>query len=188
VKEQTGIDWEAARARLEQIRSQLERTTTPAAKRERVFRQRAEMLAGSPVAARSTRLGAAIMVFRLGDQGYAVPLTQVSEVLTGIPLAPVPGAPPQVAGVIQVRGEIRPVFDLGTMLGLPGDSSSGMNTVVLCRYHGREAGVRVTAVEDVRTIAAQDRRPPPDSVLHVQWMTADLVAVLDMESLLEGDA
>jgi hypothetical protein len=58
-------------------------------------------------------------------------------------------------------------------------------TVLLLVHHGREIGVGVTKVEDIRTVAANDRAP--GTTPHTAWMTADLIPVLNVESLLEGE-
>ncbi len=183
----TRIDWDVARARLAEAQRRLERTGIAAADRDRIFRARAELLARSEAPAGPDPDSESIMVFRVGGERYAVPVASVSEVIAGAAIAPVPGAPPRVAGVIQFRGEIRPVFNLAQVLGVSQEHGSGPATVLLFRVRGREAGLRTGPVEDIRTVGAGARRPAPDSARHAVWMTEDLVVVLNIGNLLEED-
>lgn len=182
MKRRTGVHW---RARLEQIRRQAKEAAASPEARDNVLRRRAELLA-RPEHSSDASDGQAIMILTTGGERYALPLEQVSEVITDAPVAPVPGAPPQVAGVIQVRGDLRPVFDLARMLGHPAAAAES-NTVVLFRRQGREMGFRVESVEDIRWVMQDERRAAPGGAAHAAWITADLVMVVDMDSLLEGN-
>ena len=53
-----------------------------------------------------------LLSFRLGERAYAMPCSQILEVVPLTTLDPVPGAPPYVAGHLDYRGRIVPVVDL----------------------------------------------------------------------------
>jgi chemotaxis signal transduction protein len=106
-------------------------------------------------------------------------------VIGGSTCALVPGAPPEVAGLIQVRGEVRPVLNAGRLLGVPGDHSRGSNIILLLRRGPREIGVQVDEVDDIRAVSQDERKPPFRGAVHARWMTDDLVTVLDTDSLLK---
>jgi purine-binding chemotaxis protein CheW len=187
MKEQRRIDWNAARARLVQTQQLLESADSGGAYRERILRTRAQLLARSEKPAAPEMDGESIMIFRLAHERYALPVSSVSEVVTGVEPVPVPGAPARVAGVIQLRGEIRPVFNLAHVLGLPESRDSDAATVLLLGHGEREVGLRTGPVEDVRTVAAGARQAAPEMARHAAWMTADLVLVLNVDALLEED-
>jgi purine-binding chemotaxis protein CheW len=187
MKEKARIDWDAARARLAQAQHRLDSAEIPVEDRERIFRARAELLSRPEEPAGPDVEGQSIMVFRIGRERYAVPLASVSEVITGAAVAPVPGAPGRVAGVIQVRGEIRPALNLAHALGLSEGYGSDPATVLLFRRQGREVGLRTGPVEDIRTLGAAARRPAPETARHAVWMTADLVMVLNVDALVDED-
>jgi purine-binding chemotaxis protein CheW len=176
------IDWQAARASIERTRERLGRAEIPAEDRERIFRQRAEALA-RPSAAPVDSAQRQIMVFQLGQERFALPLSDMVEVISGATIAPVPGAPASVAGVIQVRGEIRPVFHLGQLLGAAGVES--LDTVALVRYRSHEVGLRIGRVDDIRAVGEADLREGPAGNPRIKHMTADLVLVLDLNVLLD---
>ncbi|HUB34047.1 MAG TPA: chemotaxis protein CheW [Bryobacteraceae bacterium] len=187
MKEQRRIDWNAARARLAEAQQVLESIDSDSAVRKRTFRARAESLARSDKTAGPEMDGDSIMIFRLARERYALPLASVSEVVTGVEPVPVPGAPARVAGVIQLRGEIKPVFSLAHALGLSESRDSDAATVLLLRHGEGEVGLHVGPVEGVRTVAAGARQAAPEMARHAAWMTADLVLVLNVDALLDED-
>jgi hypothetical protein len=51
---------------------------------------------------------------------YAIELASVREVLRRPAITPLPGAPPTVLGVLNVRGEVVPALDTAALVGLGG--------------------------------------------------------------------
>ncbi len=182
MKERRNIDWQAARASLAETLERLGRAEVSDEVRTRILRERAEALAKPAATAAETAQGQQIMVFWLDQERFALPLAAVTEVLPAASIAPVPGAPPIVAGVMQIRGEIRPVLQLKELLGAAGTGAG--ETIILVRHRGREVGLRVGSVEEIRTLTEAGFQPPPDSNPRIRHLTADLVQVLDPDSLL----
>jgi purine-binding chemotaxis protein CheW len=60
-----------------------------------------------------------LLVFELAGVRYALELTSVREVVHAVLISPLPDAPPVIEGVIDVRGELVPVYDLRARFGLP---------------------------------------------------------------------
>src|SRR5690606_29897429 len=58
-----------------------------------------------------------VLRFDVGDLRCAVPLSHVREVQRAVAVTPLPGAPEIIDGVIDVRGEVVPVIDLGRRAG-----------------------------------------------------------------------
>lgn len=61
-----------------------------------------------------------LLVFRLADQRFALPVTAVERVVRAAEVTPLPGAPPIVLGAISVEGRVLPVVDVRRRVGLPG--------------------------------------------------------------------
>src|SRR6266568_49673 len=57
-----------------------------------------------------------VLVMPVDDEHYAVPLTSVREVGPKPRTAMLPTAPPGVLGLINVRGEIMPLFDVASLV------------------------------------------------------------------------
>jgi purine-binding chemotaxis protein CheW len=70
------------------------------------------MTEGSLVSAR-------LLVFRVGTLACAVDVDQVREILPRLPTTRIPGAPPVVAGLVNVRGTLVTVVEGWRALGLP---------------------------------------------------------------------
>ncbi len=85
---------------------------------------------------------------------YGVDSTQIQEIIPFRRVTRLPGAPPFVRGLINVRGTIVTVIDLGLRLDpacLPVDDGS----VLLARYHDRTVGLVVDEVLDVRGVVVE---------------------------------
>jgi len=91
-----------------------------------------------------------LLVFRLGDLTCAAELVRVREVLP--PQAPtrVPGAPPAVAGLINVRGVLVPLFDGRRALG---QSPTSDGAIILVEVAERTVGFAVDEVVDLITLS-----------------------------------
>lgn len=55
------------------------------------------------------------LLFRIGNERYALQAIEVVEVLPRLPLKPIAKAPPWVAGVFAYRGAVVPVIDLSAL-------------------------------------------------------------------------
>ena len=70
------------------------------------------------------------MTFKLGDELFAIYVSQVREVLEVLQITKVPTAPPYMRGVVNVRGQSIPVVDLRLRFGLPSVADT-VNTRVI---------------------------------------------------------
>lgn len=181
------LDWTGALARLARVQESLDRAENPSPDfLARIYNERAKRLAQADDSADHLQFEM-LMVFRLGEERYAFPISEVTEVLPGSKLAPVPGAPPFVAGVIQVRGEIRPIYNLQRQLGIAETRTDAGGEVILLRGGGSPFGVRVDGVDEIRRVRKDDRQLAGKSS-HVAWMTDDLVRVLNTGMLREKES
>ena len=57
--------------------------------------------------------------FRLGEEGFGIPLDQVREIAPADRITPVPQAPPAVRGLLNLRGQPITVLDVARLFGLP---------------------------------------------------------------------
>lgn len=71
-----------------------------------------------------------VLAFTIGDRRYAVEVGYVREVVADIKMSRVPWAPPAVAGVVNVRGEILTVAHLGHLFGDPTPARGGVMVVL----------------------------------------------------------
>lgn len=60
-----------------------------------------------------------IIEFLLGDQRFAINVMKVREIVTPLPITKIPHSHPYMEGIIELRGEVLPVFDLAKALCFP---------------------------------------------------------------------
>jgi len=129
---------------------------------EAVWRERAGRLSQRPDFAEGEKGKLPVMVLGIGKERYGVDLPDVAEVLPLVRATPVPGAALVFAGVINVHGEIRPVFDLRRLLGMEMVQNAAPSRVILLRKAGREAGLQIDSVEQIVWIGPGDLESAED--------------------------
>jgi purine-binding chemotaxis protein CheW len=104
------------------------------------------------------------VTFRLADQWMGIPVLMVQEVLLTQRIARVPRASSEVAGFLNLRGQIVTAVELRTRLGLPvrPESEPPMNVVV--RFDGELFSLLVDEVGDVVSVQSSSVEPPPPTL------------------------
>ncbi|HEX3744190.1 MAG TPA: chemotaxis protein CheW [Bryobacteraceae bacterium] len=176
------FDWQSALARLDKARRALEQGLAPAAEElEAIYRERAQRLAQGGADEPEIEAAGLLTVFRIDAFRYALPGSSVAGVLSGAKLAFVPGADPALMGVVQVRGEIRPVYNLLIHLQAQGSPPSG-GPIILVNADRIQVGIAVTEVEEIRPFLKDIPTAAPESGA-VSWVTEDFVHVLNPRAL-----
>lgn len=103
-----------------------------------------------------------VLCFRVGGRVFAMDIMGIREILRSPVVTAVPNAPAEVAGVLNLRGELLPVVDLHRAL-LHGDAPVSRDEVklVVARAAGRTAGVQVDQVLEVVSVDATELTPVP---------------------------
>jgi purine-binding chemotaxis protein CheW len=130
---------------------------------------------------------------RCGAQAYALELLKVQEVVLPVPLLPLRGTSSAMLGIMNLRGQVVPVMDLGIHLGA-GPAHDDANTrIVVLEEDGETMGLRVSAVEDVANLTDSQIEPPDtaricqisnDLFRGVARVTAQPMILLDATQLL----
>ena len=100
---------------------------------------------------------------RCDQQHYALELLKVPEVVRPATLLPLRGAAPHMLGVMNLRGQVVPVIDLGLYLGRRAVDVDATTRIVVLEEHGEILGLRVTAVEDVANLTDQQIESPDNA-------------------------
>ncbi len=102
------------------------------------------------------------LTFLLGNEEYAIAVTEVREIVGPLPVTPVPGTASHVLGVINLRGKVIPVIDLRLRLGLVAGDVGPRSCVVVCQPRGGAlVGALVDTVVEVMSVRADDTEPAP---------------------------
>ncbi|GAB6935749.1 MAG: chemotaxis protein CheW [Bacillota bacterium] len=105
-----------------------------------------------------------VIVFQLNDEAYGVDVYQVRSIERMQPITRVPGAPPFVKGVINLRGVVTPVIDLRSRLGLQERPYTDETRIIIVSIDDKDVGLIVDAANDVVDLPASSIEPPPEVV------------------------
>lgn len=95
-----------------------------------------------------------ILTFEVEGRTYALPASRVRELIRAVAVEPLPGAPPIVEGIINVRGEVVPVVDLRRRLGLPAKPAAPADHLILAWAGTQTVALHVDRVIDLMRLAA----------------------------------
>ena len=103
-----------------------------------------------------------IIAFRLYDQEFCVRTTTIREIRGWGPATPIPHAPADVIGVMNLRGTVLPIIDLANKLGIRSTEPNQRSAIVVAEVHGMAMGRVVDRVSDILTIAENLLQPVPE--------------------------
>ena len=89
------------------------------------------------------------VTFTLEHEIYGINVMQVQEVLREVEVAPVPGAPYYVLGIINLRGNVVSVIDARTRFGLSPKESDDMTRIIVIEVQHQIIGILVDSVAEV---------------------------------------
>ncbi|ODC04137.1 chemotaxis protein CheW [Terasakiispira papahanaumokuakeensis] len=89
------------------------------------------------------------VTFRLAEETYGINVMQVQEVLRYNEIAPVPGAPDYVLGIINLRGNVVTVIDTRLRFGLAPSEVSDATRIMIIEADQQVIGIMVDSVSEV---------------------------------------
>jgi purine-binding chemotaxis protein CheW len=143
-----------------------------------------------PATSTSTELQFA--TFWLGDLLLGIDIRCIRGINRVGTLTLVPEAPPMVAGVVNLRGDVVTVVDLRTILELPVAAITPKTRLLIVQSEAESIGLLVDRVADVVTVSTGDAEPLPANLsgtashyfTHVFRVGADLLVALDVAAAL----
>jgi purine-binding chemotaxis protein CheW len=113
--------------------------------------------------------------FELAGDLYAIDVSQLREVVRWRPVTPLPRAPALIEGVVDLRGAIVPVVDLGKLLRGTPIRSGPRARLVIVEVDGLVVGLGVDAATEVMAVAAAALCDPPAPAAHAGYDAARAV-------------
>lgn len=127
---------------------------------------------------------------------YAVPVGRVQEILDLRPVAPLPGTPAHLLGVIDLRGANVPVVDLRRLLGRPDAEDTAQSRILVVQVVHEAAqivlGIKTDRVIEVTALDEPELKPLAEADL-LRWTGSAVagiarcrgavVSVLDLDRL-----
>ncbi|WP_017942254.1 MULTISPECIES: chemotaxis protein CheW [unclassified Thioalkalivibrio] len=135
------------------------------------------------------------VTFSLADETYAIDVLQVQEVLKVTEIAPVPGVPDYILGIINLRGNVVTVIDARRRMGLEDRESDEASRIVIIDVDNQNVGILVDSVSEVVRISPDSVEPAPevgndDSSRFIQGVTSTeegLTILVDLNKLLSDE-
>ncbi|MCC4263156.1 chemotaxis protein CheW [Oceanimonas baumannii] len=135
------------------------------------------------------------VTFRLDNETYGINVMQVQEVLRYSDIAPVPGAPDYVLGIINLRGNVVTVLDTRLRFGLPSVEVTDNTRIVIIEAEKQVVGILVDSVAEVVYLKSSEIESAPnvgtsESARFIQGVCNrenELLILVDLDKLLSDD-
>lgn len=131
------------------------------------------------------------VTFRLDNEKYGIDVMRVREVLRNTEIAPVPGAPPYVLGIINLRGNVVTVIDTRSRFGLQPKEADDASRIIIIELGDEVVGMTVDSVAEVVDLRSSQIEMTPqvgndDSAKFIHGVTntdAGLLILVDLKKL-----
>ncbi len=135
------------------------------------------------------------VTFALGDEAFALSVMQIKEVLRVSEIAPVPGAPGYVLGIINLRGNVVTIIDARRRFGLPVQDIDAASRILIIEHADQVIGIVVDSVTEVVELSAEQIEPAPNVgndetakyIVGVASPGDELLIIVDLRKLLSAD-
>jgi purine-binding chemotaxis protein CheW len=135
------------------------------------------------------------VTFHLENETYGINVMQVQEVLRYTEIAPVPGAPSYVLGIINLRGSVLTVIDTRARFELNPTENTENTRIVVIESEKQVVGILVDSVAEVVYLKGSEIDDTPsvgneDNAKFIQGVSnrdGKLLILVDLEQLLSDD-
>ncbi|MEH6499180.1 MAG: chemotaxis protein CheW [Pseudoalteromonas distincta] len=135
------------------------------------------------------------VTFRLDNETYGINVMQVQEVLRHTEIAPVPGAPSYVLGIINLRGNVVTVIDTRQRFGLTPAPITDNTRIVIIEADKQVVGILVDSVAEVVYLRQSEIETAPnvgtdESAKFIQGVcnkNDELLILVDLEKMMTED-
>jgi purine-binding chemotaxis protein CheW len=129
----------------------------------------------------------------VGDQLFGLPIGRVQDVFVLDRMTRVPLAPPEIAGVLNLRGRIVTAIDMRQRLGLPERSEARKRMAIGIECKGESYGLLIDTIGEVLKLSSSSREDNPVNLdprlarvsAGVHRLEDRLLVVLDVDRVLE---
>ena len=136
-----------------------------------------------------------LITFEVEGQVFGLDIMAIREIRAWSPTTRLPRVPSYVAGVVNLRGTVLPVIDLGARLGWRETEATPRHAIIVTQQGAQISGWIVDSVSDIVTVPDNTLQPPPptstgDTVVpFLEGLAAiedRMVMVLNLAALLGG--
>ena len=131
-----------------------------------------------------------VFVFNLDDKCFALYLNIVLRVLPSLEITPLPGSPKVVLGIINIEGEIIPVFNIRLRFQIPFKEMNLDDKIIIVKTINRKVAFLVDDVKEIIDITEGDLikskeiLPVQNYIEGIMKLGDDLVLIHDVDNFL----
>jgi purine-binding chemotaxis protein CheW len=157
-----------------------------------ILRVRAKALAQEPQKEEAPADTLLVVEFLLSGEHYALEVQYVREVAPLRELTPLPGTPPFLVGMINLRRQIVAVMDVKVFFDLPRPALSDLNRVIVVENQDFELGILADEIVGVRPLSLVDIQPALPTLTgigaeYLRGVTRDPIIILDVAVILADE-
>lgn len=108
-----------------------------------------------------------IIAFKLHDRDFCLETKSIREIRGWGKSTPIPHAPSEVLGVLDLRGAVIPIVDLAVKLGMEPIGSSERSAIIVAEVGGDVVGLLVDGVSDLLAVDRGLVQPIPTTVQNI---------------------
>ena len=137
-----------------------------------------------------------LLTFFLAKEEYGIDIKMIQEITKLTDITPVPRTPSYIHGIVTLRGNVIPVFNIHDRLKLDPFIEGSKSRFVICQLKEGAAAITVDAVTDVVHLTKSQLEPPPSGISsngsgyikNIGRFKERLLILLDLQKALQIDS
>ncbi len=133
------------------------------------------------------------VTFTIAGQLFGIPVLQIQDVLSSYQITPIPLAPPEITGSLNLRGRVVTAIDVRLRLGLSARPKEAESMSIVAENEGELYSLMVDSVGEVLALSQSEYErnlPTPDAKFRafadgIYRLDKQLLVVLDVNRLLD---
>lgn len=134
-----------------------------------------------------------LVCFKLANEEYAIDITRIQEVVKIDMITEIPQIPEFALGIVNVRGNIVPVFDLRKLYGLGEKAFNERSRLLILRHNGKLVSVVVDEILDTLKLDKSKIDPPPAVGMKIKsgcvkglgMLVQRIIIILELDPILQ---
>ena len=123
-----------------------------------------------------------VVEFEICNEHYALDISLTREIVEMVPITPVPRAPPHIAGIINLRGEITNIINLNQILNLKENAERETQKIIVLVPDAAEGSNTGIIVDDVHAVLqiSEDEIEPMKGSLSSEAYVKGIIKIKEM--------